>query len=157
MITLTHRVSPRMNDSVFVDTNILIYCRDSAQTTKQPIAQEWLTYLWHHNQGRLSMQVLQEYYVTVTQKLRPALPIQRARQDVRNFQAWKPVINDLALIESAWVLADRYGFSWWDAQIVAAAKKAKCAVLLTEDMQNDLDVDGLRIANPFVAGAEPPT
>ena len=48
-------------------------------------------------------------------------------------------------------LCDRYGFSWWDAQIVAAARRADCAILLSEDMQHGLELDGLRIVNPFLA------
>jgi predicted nucleic acid-binding protein len=145
-----------MSDSVFVDTNVLIYSRDVAQATKQPIAQAWMTFLWQSKKGRLSYQVLQEYYVNVTQKLRPGCPVARARQDVRNFQYWNPVRHDLALIESAWALADRYGFSWWDAQIVAAARRADCAMLLTEDLQHDLEVDGMRIVNPFLPGVDLP-
>lgn len=68
---------------------------------------------------------------------------------------WNPVRTDAALFESAWSLADRYGFSWWDAQIVAAARVADCAVLLSENMHHGLDVNGTRIVNPFAPEVKP--
>jgi predicted nucleic acid-binding protein len=145
-----------MNGKVFVDTNILLYARDSGQPDKQPIAHAWMAALWRGRQGRLSFQVLQEFYVNATQKLKPGLPIALARQDVRSLLAWRPVKNDAALIEAAWMLVDRYGFSWWDAQIVAAARRADCQVLLTEDMQHRLEVDGLVLINPFAVDAPGP-
>lgn len=145
-----------MNDSVFVDTNILLYARDSGQPMKQPVAENWLKTLWRERRGRISFQVLQEYYVNATQKLKPGLPKEQARRDVRNLCFWNPVRTDVALLESAWDLADRFGFSWWDAQIVAAARFAQCPVLLSEDMQHGLNVDGTLILNPFLPGAAVP-
>ncbi|MBK9325793.1 MAG: PIN domain-containing protein [Hydrogenophilales bacterium] len=145
-----------MTDKVFVDTNILLYARDSAQPDKQPVAQAWMRSLWLKRNGYLSFQVLQEFYVNATQKLKPGLPVELARQDVRNLLLWRPIGTDAGLIEGAWRLADRYGFSWWDAQIVAAARRANCPVLLSEDMQHGIDVEGTRIINPFAADAPQP-
>ena len=105
---------------------------------------------------RVSIQVLQEYYATVTVKLKPGLPPALARDDVRNLALWNPVATDVRLLESAWSLADRYGFSWWDAQIVAAARRAGCDILLTEDMQHGQEIEGLKILNPFAPGAPQP-
>lgn len=145
-----------MSDRVFVDTNILVYARDAGQQARQPVAEAWLKFLWKGRHGRLSMQVLQEYYVVVTAKLKPGLPIAQAREDVRNLQLWEPVVTDAALLESAWRLADRYGFAWWDAQIVAAAKRADCSLLLSEDMRHGMEIDGMRIVNPFAPDAALP-
>lgn len=145
-----------MNARVFVDTNILLYARDSGQPMKQPIAHDWMRALWQSREGRLSFQVLNEYYVNVTQKLKPGLPIEIARQDVRALLAWNPAKSDAGLLESAWVLADRYGFSWWDAQVVAAARRQDCNFLLSEDLQHGLDVAGMRVVNPFATDAPRP-
>jgi predicted nucleic acid-binding protein len=145
-----------MNGSVFVDTNILLYARDSSQSVKQPIAHDWMRVLWQRRGGRLSFQVLNEYYVNVTQKLKPGLTIEIARQDVGSLLAWNPAKSDAGLLESAWVLADRYGFSWWDAQIVAAARRQDCEWLLSEDLQHGLDVAGMRVVNPFAMDAPRP-
>lgn len=144
-----------MSDRVFVDTNVLIYARDAAQPEKQSRAALWMESLWRNRTGRLSYQVLQEYYVIVTQKLKPGLATEKARQDVRRLVLWQPERTDAALLESAWSLADRYGFSWWDAQIVAAAKRARCSLLISEDLQDGLNIDGLRIINPFLADRLP--
>jgi hypothetical protein len=56
---------------VFVDTNVLVYARASREPKKQQRADEWLDHPWRHRTGRRSLQVLQEYYVSVTQKLKP--------------------------------------------------------------------------------------
>lgn len=145
-----------MSDKYFVDTNILLYARDAAQPIKQPVAKRWLEMLWRERSGRISFQVLQEYYVNATQKLKPGLAKETARQDVRNLLVWNPVRNDAVLLESAWALMDRFGFSWWDAQIVAAARFSQCGVLLSEDMQHRMNVDGTVIINPFAPDVAAP-
>jgi predicted nucleic acid-binding protein len=145
-----------MADRVFVDTNILLYARDAGQRAKQRVAYAWIAALWRRRTGRLSFQVLQEFYITATKKLKPGLAVGQARRDVRNLMVWNPVPADAALLESAWLLEDRLGFSWWDAQIVAAARRANCGVLLSEDMQHGLNVDGTVIVNPFASDAPAP-
>ena len=134
---------------VFVDTNVLVYARDASDTGKQATAAAWMEHLWTSSGGRLSVQVLQEYYVTVTRELVPGLSADEAREDVRDLAAWRPVRIDEAIVEAAWRLEDRYQFSFWDSLVVAAAQAAGCEALLTEDLQDGLDVDGLRIADPF--------
>lgn len=134
---------------VFVDTNVLVYTRDASDAEKQATAAAWMEHLWTSTGGRLSVQVLQEYYVTMTRKLDPGLPAEEARQDVRDLAAWRPIRIDEAIVEAAWRIEDRYRFSFWDSLIVAAAQKAGCEAVLTEDLQHGLDIDGLRIADPF--------
>jgi len=79
-----------MSAKCFVDTNILVYRRDSTETEKQPKAEEWLRQLWVNKSGRISTQVLNEYYVTVTQKLKPGLSKESARRDIRALAVWQP-------------------------------------------------------------------
>jgi len=138
----------------FVDTNVLVYFRDASESEKQTKAQQWLTELWRTHEGRLSFQVLNEYYVAVTQCLDPGLDNETARADVRNLMAWRPVSIDWAVIDSAWTVQDRYRFSWWDALIVATAQNAGCDYLLTEDLQHDQKLDGILIINPFIASPD---
>lgn len=71
----------------FVDTSILVYARDTTELEKHERAHQWLEHLWRQGTGRLSYQVLQEYYVTVTHKLSPGLPAADTRDDVRAFDA----------------------------------------------------------------------
>ncbi|MDP9327036.1 MAG: PIN domain-containing protein [Actinomycetota bacterium] len=137
---------------VFVDTNVLVYARDTADPAKHARASEWVADLWERADGRLSVQVLQEYYVTTTRKLRPGLAPEEARADVLDLAAWSPVVTDIQMLASAWTIEERFGLSIWDALIVAAAQVARCDVLLTEDMQHGMDLDGVRVTDPFRVG-----
>ncbi|MFM2197980.1 MAG: hypothetical protein RLZZ505_1412 [Verrucomicrobiota bacterium] len=133
----------------FVDTNLLVYSFDECDPAKQERAGLVMRKLWESRSGRLSFQVLQEFYVTVTRKLKPALARERAREEIRDLLAWHPVRPSPALLEVAWQVEDRFGLSWWDSLIVASAKASECGILLTEDLQDGLEIDGLRVMNPF--------
>ena len=138
-----------MTATIFVDTNVLVYRRDAAQGEKQALAEAWMERLWSERNGRLSYQVLQEYYVTVTSKLKPGLEAESARNDVRALLAWHPVTVEAGVVEAAWVIQDRYQLSWWDALIVAAAQVADCQFLLTEDLQDGQELGEVRVVSPF--------
>jgi predicted nucleic acid-binding protein len=143
-----------MAGNVFTDTNVLVYSRDTAEPDKQRKAKAWMTQLWTTRQGRLSYQVLQEFYVTVTEKLEPGLDRDSARRDVQAFAAWRPVTIDGPVLEAAWLVQDRYRLSWWDALIVAAAQVSACAYLLTEDLQDDQILGTVQVVNPFRTSPE---
>lgn len=134
----------------FVDTNVLLYARDASEPDKQPLAQRWLDTLWEQRTGRLSVQVLNEYYVAATRKLRPGLERGVARADVQDLMAWRPVRLGPSIIEDAWWLEERFSLSYWDALIVAAAREAGCRHLLTEDLQHGQDLDGVTVIDPFM-------
>lgn len=134
---------------VFVDTNVLVYARDASESAKQPLARAWLDELWGARTGRLSFQVLQEFYVTVTRKLDPGLSTDEAREEVRNLMAWRPVAVDGPMLEAAWLLGDRYSLSFWDALILAAAKASGCERLLSEDLSDGTIYDSVEVVNPF--------
>jgi predicted nucleic acid-binding protein len=141
-----------MSATVFVDTNILVYARDTTESHKQVMAEEWLRRLWVEQRGRTSMQVLSEYYTTVTQKLKPGLAPADAWEDVTALLAWEPQAIDRAALTRAYALSRRYNLSWWDSLIVAAAELQRCDVLLTEDLQHGAKIDGILIQNPFATG-----
>ena len=134
---------------VFVDTNVLVYLRDSRDAEKQRCCAEWMSRLWGARSGRVSHQVLHEYYVTVTGKLRPGLTQAEAREDVMALQAWAPPASGVALIEAAWDIQDRWAFSFWDSLIVASAVRQNCTLLLTEDLSHGQGLDGLLVVSPF--------
>lgn len=138
-----------MSDNVFVDTNILVYARDAAYPEKQTAAERWMRELWEKETGRTSFQVLNEYFVTVTYKLTPGLIPERAWEDVRDLMAWEPQAMNRPCLELARHLSLRYSFSWWDSLVVSAAQLQHCTVLLTEDMQDGMMIDEMRIVNPF--------
>jgi predicted nucleic acid-binding protein len=137
-----------MTAPVFVDTNVLIYAVDLADPRKQRAAQSWLDELWKSKMGRLSFQVLQEFYVKVSQKRLST--VDNARAEIRDLLTWKPVPVTAGLLEQGWKIQDRYRLSFWDSLIVAAAKAASCRFLLTEDLQSVQDFDGLLAINPFL-------
>jgi predicted nucleic acid-binding protein len=138
-----------MTAPVFVDTNVLVYSRDSRVKAKQERADEWLGFLWESRRGRLSRQVLQEYYTTVTRKLKPGLAPEEARADVRSLFHWLGPADPVALMESAWDLQDRFSLSFWDALIVGAAANLGCAHVLSEDLPTGQDLAGVEIVSPF--------
>lgn len=139
-----------MSAPIFVDTNILVYALDAGAGEKQRQAAAWTESVWRGGRGRVSTQVLHEFYVTVTQKLRPGLDRSAARVEVRGLMSWRPVQLDEVMLESAWDVQDRFQLSFRDALIVAAARAAGCGYLLTEDLQDGQMLDDLRIVNPFL-------
>lgn len=138
-----------MTARVFVDTNVFVYQFDTREPQKHARARAWLVHQWTTGSGRVSFQVLAELYVTLTCKLTPGLDRENARKVIRSLWAWQPVPMNERLFAGAWAAQDRFGLSWWDALIVAAAKVADCSILLTEDLQHDQDLDGLRVIDPF--------
>jgi len=137
-----------MTAPVFVDTNVLIYAMDAADLKKRDAALSWRAELWRSGMGRISYQVLLEFYANVAQKWPAAR--EQARAEARDLLAWQPVKTDAATLELGWRLQDRYRLSFWDALIVAAAKWSSCGYLLTEDLQAGQDFDGVLVVNPFL-------
>jgi predicted nucleic acid-binding protein len=139
---------------VFVDTNVLLYAFDEADPAKRDLSRAWLAACWRGRCGRLSTQVLNEFYSNARKKFAAAISAGDARSEVRRYQQWKPWLIDQATVETAWAVESRCGINYWDALLVAAAQHLGCTLLLTEDLQHDQRVDRLRIVNPFVVGPE---
>lgn len=136
-----------MTAPVFVDSNVLIYGVDEANPKKHEAARLWRSELWKSRRGRVSFQVLQEFYANVTRKWPSAR--EHAQAEIRNLLTWRPVVIDEQILEDGWRIQDRHRISFWDALIVAAAKASSCRFLLTEDLQADQDFDGVIVVNPF--------
>lgn len=136
-----------MSGEVFVDTNVLVYQFDGTDETKQKLASEWLRRTWELGAGRLSFQVLQEFYNTVTRKISQPLSRDDARRAVQRLLEWSPVVVDDDIVNEAFRIEDRHQLAWWDALIVAAARSAGCRYLLTEDLQHGQSLEGLQVVN----------
>ena len=131
----------------FFDTHVLIYADDKADPAKQ---QRALDLVVEHRRGRtgvVSLQVLQEYFVTVTRKLQVDARV--ARRKVELLAEFDVATPDVADILAAIDLHRLHGFSFWDALVLRAAKQTGCSVLFSEDMQDTREIDGIRILNPF--------
>jgi predicted nucleic acid-binding protein len=138
-----------MTALVFVDTNVVVYSRDARDASKQQHAHEWMEFLWDTKRGRVSPQVLHEYYETVTRKLKPGLTPEEARTDVRALFHWLVPIDAPLVLEAAWHFQAKGSFSFWDALILGAAQTMDCGFVLSEDMGTGQEVEGVRVVDPF--------
>ena len=143
-----------MTAAVFVDTNVLVYALDAAAGEKHQKARAWMLALWQSGRGRVSTQVLQEFYVTITRKLTPGLSRAAAQIEARALYSWAPIEITTTVLDRAWHIESRFQLSWWDALIVAAAQSAQCELLLTEDLQAGQLFDGVQVVNPFLTTPE---
>jgi predicted nucleic acid-binding protein len=136
-----------MSARSFFDTNVLIYADDKAAPAKQRRALELVAEHRRAGTGVVSLQVLQEYFVTITRKLQVDARIARRKVELlAEFDVAAPEVADvLAAID----LHRLHGFSSWDALVLRSAKQSGCRVLLSEDLQHHREIDGVRIVNPF--------
>lgn len=133
----------------FVDTNILIYAHDRSAGDKQIRARELVRELWQSGEGCLSIQVLQEFYVNVTQKVSKPLAREVAAQIIADLSLWpthRPGTEDIL---DAISLQNRYPISFWDAMIIASAIQMGCETLWSEDLNPGQIYDQVRVLNPF--------
>jgi predicted nucleic acid-binding protein len=133
----------------FVDTNVLAYAHDASQGEKRLIALTLLEDLWRDRAGRISTQILQEFYVVATRKFDPPMPRRMAREVVALYAAWPVVEIDVPMILASAKLEERHTLSFWDALIVEAAARSGATRLVTEDLQAGRRLRGVRIENPF--------
>ncbi len=133
----------------FADTNLLLYSVDRSEPEKQKLAWQWLDSMWEQSTGRLSWQVLHEFYVNAVAKM--GVDKVSARKLVQGYLQWPPIETNGGLIGRAWHWMDNAQVSYWDGLIVAAAEQACCDILLSEDLQAGRQFGKVRIVNPFRA------
>lgn len=131
-----------------VDTNVLLYAvsAETGETAKRESA----IALLESDDLALSAQVLGEFYHQATRSTRPnALPAARALAFLAALDAFPvpPITHDVFL--AAVMLSERYGLSYWDSAILAAARAMGCDAVYSEDMSASQNYDGLVVINPF--------
>jgi len=131
----------------FIDTNVLLYSVDPSEAERKGRIWEWLPILWEDGTGRLRWQVLHEFYANALGKLR--LGRAEACTIVRGYVQWQPVEVTLGLVERAWHWMDQAQLPYWDGLIVAAAERAGCGWLLSEDFQAGRRFGDVTVVNPF--------
>lgn len=126
-----------------LDTNILVYAVSNDERSERVQALLAAPFL-------VSVQALNEFANVAAKKL--AFPISDIRQTVSDFCLLSRGIVPLSqpVHFAALDIAERYRLSFYDALMLAAARDAACPVCFSEDMQDGLDIDGVRIVNPFV-------
>lgn len=138
-----------MSDRTFVDTNILIHAHDVEAGRKREIAQDLLRRLWVERAGILSTQVLQEFYVNATRKIRKPLTKPEARSVVDTYAPWCVDGIAAADIAAAFRLEDQARVGFWDALIVAVAIRSGARRVVSEDLSAGQAIAGITIENPF--------
>ncbi len=136
---------------IFVDTNVLVYAHDATAGRKQDMAREAILELWNSETGVLSTQVLQELFVSLTQKIPIPIDGRKVRTILEDLCAWGVVVNDEQSILAAIDLQAKYRLSFWDSLIIDAARRSGATTLLSEDLSIGQRIGNLTIVNPFVA------
>lgn len=133
----------------FVDTNILVYAYDISAGVKHELAESVLQSLWESRNGCLSIQVLQEFYVTVTRKILQPLSSAQALQIVTDLGSWRIHKPDVEDVIGAIQLQGRYDLSFWDAMVVHSANQLGCHILWSEDLNTGQVYQQARVQSPF--------
>ena len=132
----------------FFDTNVLVYTEDVRAPEKRDRATHLVEEHWRADTAVLSLQVLQEYYATVTRKLNT--PQERAQRRVEILASAKVIRFEIRDIVAAIELLRLIQVSFWDAMIVHAARIGGAKVLYSEDFQHGTVLGGVRVVNPFL-------
>ena len=136
-------------DVHFLDTNVLLYAHDMSAGEKQRQAAAIVTAMWQTGNGCLSIQVLQELYVNMTQKVARRLDKEMALQIIKSLACWRIHVPDAADIFKAIDIQIAHQISFWDAMIIRSAQAMHCQTLWTEDLQAGQVIAGVRTVNPF--------
>ena len=138
-----------MKGADFIDTNILVYAYDNHFPDKQQRAQEILIRAVKNGSGVLSTQVLGEFFTVVTEKIKVPLSVKNAR-DIIKYMGSMPVQEiDLLIVNRAIDTLEQYKISYWDSLIIAAAERAGCNHILSEDLNAGQKYHEMEIINPF--------
>jgi predicted nucleic acid-binding protein len=136
-----------------VDTNVVVYAYDPSTPEKHLRARALMERLWIERTGRLSVQVLQEFFWIATRKIPRPITAKAALDVVRDLAAW-PVFSPTATdVVAAGELAGAARISFWDAMILQAARRSGARVVWSEDLNSGQILDGVEIRNPFAADA----
>ena len=136
----------------FVDTNVLLYAvsKDPAEAAKTALALALL----NDTDLALSVQVLQEFYVQATRASRTdRLSHEQASALVEAFTRFAVQDVTLGIVRAALATRNRFGLSYWDSAILEAARTQGCREVLSEDLGDGQDYDGVIVVNPFAAQA----
>jgi predicted nucleic acid-binding protein len=140
-------VNPQMD--YFVDTNILVYAYDRSAGIKHHVAAQLVEGCWENENGCLSLQVLQEFYMAVTQKIRTPLDWQTSRQIVSDLAHWRLHTPEASDLLQAIDLQYNYQLAFWDAMIIQSASCLGCKQLISEDLNHGQVFGEVQVVNPF--------
>lgn len=132
---------------IFIDTNLFVYTLDKKDESKQEKARNILRKIIESHQPVISTQVIKEFYVVATNKLKASqIVVKNIMHNLRNMEV---VHDDVELIEQAIDISIISQLSFWDALIIAAAEKAYCEFVFSEDLNAGQSYRGVIVINPF--------
>ncbi|MGB9791257.1 MAG: PIN domain-containing protein [Thermacetogeniaceae bacterium] len=134
----------------FVDTNVLVYAHDASAGEKHSRAKALIEELWQGGNGCLSVQVLQEFYVTVTQKVPQPLASETAARIIECLSHWRVHTPDPCDVLEAIDIQQRHRISFWDAMIIRSAEALGSEVIWSEDLNPGHQYGKVKVLNPFV-------
>lgn len=137
-------------DPSFLDSNVVVYAFLVEDSRKSAIAQQLIGSLARQEAIRISAQVLQETYNTLTTKGRRKLTALAAVRYLRSMAEWHVTEMTPDMVCSSAELSNEAKISFWDALIVIAAKKAGAKRLYTEDLSHGQKILGVEVVNPFL-------
>lgn len=137
------------HDLIFVDTNVLIYAFDPSAQEKYLHAQNLLADLWETQRTSISIQVLHELYVNITQKVPFPLSSEHALQIIDSLRAWRIHAPESADVIGAIQIQQRYQISFWDAMIIRSAAQLGCTTVWSEDLNHTQIYENVQVLNPF--------
>ena len=138
-----------MSDKAFLDTNIIVYAYDEHEPQKQKKAQTLLTTGIEDDSIVLSVQVLGEFFNVVTRSIQQPMSSHEAQEIIVTLSLIPIEDIDLSMVNRAVNIHKKYQINYWDALIVAAAERAKCSKILTEDLNHGQSYNGILVSNPF--------
>ena len=138
-----------MTDRSFLDTNILVYAYDSNEPQKQQKAQMLLAEGIEKESAVLSIQVLSEFFNVVTKHIKQPMSSDEAQEIISTLSILPVQEIDLPMVGRAIDTHREYKISYWDALIVSAAERAKCAKIITEDLSDNQTYHDIVVFNPF--------
>jgi predicted nucleic acid-binding protein len=140
-----------LSEKFFLDTNIIVYSFDSTSSQKQKVSSEIIESGLKTGKGCISYQVVQEFLNVACRKF--SVPMKPEDAQIFLGMVLKPlckVFSSISLYSRSLEISDRYRYSFYDSLIIASAQELSCKYLLSEDLKNGQEIEGLRIINPFL-------
>lgn len=138
-----------MTDKVFLDTNILVYAHDHDSPDKKAVAQAIIFEGLREEAIAISAQVLSEFFVTVTQKIKKPMPVANAKREISLLSNLDVADIDVPMIVRAIDIKQQWTLSYWDSLIIAAAERTECKTVYSEDLSDGQRYGKVTVRNPF--------
>ncbi len=137
-----------MSGADFLDTNVVVYAYDERSPQKQEVARRLLKG-WVSGKIVISTQVLAEFVFTMLHKVSPPATADAVMRGLEALEAIRLIVPDAELVRRAVEARAAYGIHFYDGMIVAAAERARCRRILSEDLNAGQEYFGAVVTNPF--------